>query len=70
MSKIVISVDMEMADEGHDSVSLKKVVDAENCDITAIYKKYCKENGFDVSKKTDIENAAVPFIKNYEAILP
>lgn len=70
MSKIVISVDMEMADEGHDSVNLKRVVNAENADITALYKRFCEEHGYDVSKKVDIENAAVPFIKNHETMLP
>lgn len=70
MSKIVISVDMEIADEGPDSVSLIKVANAENADITDLYARFCKSNGYDISKKSDIENAAVPFIRNHETILP
>ncbi len=70
MSKIVISVDMEYANDGKDSAILKKVVDSEGKDITETYGSFCVDNGYDTTKKTDIESAAMPFIKHFEAELP
>lgn len=70
MSKIVISVDMVYTNRTEEIVMLKKVVDAMQNDITERYVDYCKKNALDVTSKSDIERAAVPFIKEYENLLP
>jgi hypothetical protein len=48
---------------------LTKVVDSQENDITLSYKKFCKDNGYDISKKSQIEDAAVPFINHFHASL-
>ena len=70
MEKIVISVDMAYASDLTDAVRLTKVVDALGEDITALYAQFCETNGFDLSNKSEIENAAIPFIKKFETLLP
>lgn len=70
MEKIVISVDMAYASDLTDAVRLTKVVDALGEDITVRYAQFCEANGFDLSNKSEIENAAIPFIKKFEALLP
>jgi len=59
-----------MAVGGEDSAILKRVVNADEQDITSLYENFCKANGYDLSKKSHIENAAVPFIKKHEMMLP
>ncbi len=66
MTEIIISVDMIFIGNGNDSVSLKKVVNSLQQDITTLYADFCRDNDFDLSKKSDIESAAMPFIKKYE----
>lgn len=70
MSGIVISVDMVYGGNGEDSAILTKVVNAEQKDITELYKKFCETNAYDITKKSHIESAAVPFIKSHEILLP
>lgn len=70
MSGMVISVDMIYGDNVEDSAILTKVVDADKRDITELYRLFCRTNGFDVGRKSGIENAAIPFIKQHEALLP
>ncbi len=70
MSRIVISIDMEYTNDGTDSAVLIKVVNSENDDITEKYRTFCGSKNYDTTKKADIENAAIPFIKENEAILP
>lgn len=70
MSDVVINVDMVFSNSGNDSVVLKRVEDASQRDITDLYKKFCKENGYDLSNRSDIENAAHPFVEKFKNSLP
>lgn len=71
MSKpIVISVDMEIQEECESSAKLTRVVDSTGQDRTDLYKSFCKDNGFDITKRAEIEGAAVPFTKKYDSLLP
>jgi len=70
MSRIVISVDMAYATDNKEEVVLKRVTNALQEDITGLYTDFCRKNNFDLTSKEHIENAAMPFIKQHENILP